>query len=277
MARGVRQDRQREAYEAIGTELEQDRRQDHRAAGRRLGVRVRQPGVHRPHRHLHRESKQEAEEERDLHAQRQDGSGLVPVEDGEGAARLVVEVEERHQHEERAEQRVEEELDRGVHPVRATPDADDDEHRYQRAFEEDVEEHRVQRREDAVQQAGHDQEGGEVLLRARFNRRPAGDHHQYGDEAVQQDEEQRDAVDAQVVVDVEALDPAVQLDELHGAGGGIEAAVKRQGDEEADYRADERDPAHPRVALAHREHRYAGDDRNPDRERQEHASPISSA
>jgi hypothetical protein len=52
----------------------------------------------------------------------------VPVEDVE-AAGLEEQVDEGHQHQQRAQQRVEEELDRRIDAVRAAPDADDDVHR----------------------------------------------------------------------------------------------------------------------------------------------------
>ena len=41
--------------------------------------------------------------------------------------------------------------------------------------------------------------------------------------AVSSTNQHRDAVDAEVVVDVEALDPRQLLDELHRRGGGVEA------------------------------------------------------
>ena len=61
LVRGVREHRQREAQEAVAAHLQQDGGEDDRARGRRLDVRVRQPGVHRPHRHLHRERGEEGE------------------------------------------------------------------------------------------------------------------------------------------------------------------------------------------------------------------------
>ena len=52
---GVRRNRHREAQEAVGTQLQHDGRQHHRATGGRLDVGIGQPSVHRPHRHLDRE------------------------------------------------------------------------------------------------------------------------------------------------------------------------------------------------------------------------------
>ena len=64
--RGVGEQRNREAHEAVGAHLEQDAGQDHRARGRRLDVGVGQPGVEREHRHLDREREREREEQPEL-------------------------------------------------------------------------------------------------------------------------------------------------------------------------------------------------------------------
>ena len=69
--RGVREHRQREAQEAVAAHLQQDRGEDDRARGRRLDMRVGQPGVHRPHRHLHGERGEEGEPQPGLHARRE--------------------------------------------------------------------------------------------------------------------------------------------------------------------------------------------------------------
>ena len=59
--RRLREHRQREAQEAVAAHLQKDRGKDHRAGGRRLDMRVGQPGVHRPHRQLDRERGEEGE------------------------------------------------------------------------------------------------------------------------------------------------------------------------------------------------------------------------
>src|SRR5690606_35324777 len=82
-------------------------------------------------------------------------------------------------------------------------------------------------------------------------------------------EPQRNAVHAQVVVDVERLDPGRLLDELHGGGGGIEARVERNGDHETGQRPDEREAARQpgTVVAAQSQHQQAEYDRNEDRKR----------
>ena len=61
IGRRVRQHRQREAQEAVAAQLQQHARQQHRARGWRLDMRVRQPGMERPHRQLHRKRREEGE------------------------------------------------------------------------------------------------------------------------------------------------------------------------------------------------------------------------
>ena len=78
----------------------------------------------------------------------------------------------------------------------------------------------------------------------------ARDHHQDGDEAVEQHEQHADAVDPEVIIDVEALDPGQVLDELHARVVQVEAGVERDRHGESDQRADQRQRAlHRRIAL----------------------------
>jgi hypothetical protein len=66
-------------------------------------------------------------------------------------ARLEVDGEEGDQHEDRAEQRVEEELDAGVLAARATPHPDHEEHRDEDELPEDEEQDQVE----GDERAGH--------------------------------------------------------------------------------------------------------------------------
>ena len=136
-----RQHRQREAQEAVAAHLQQHAGQDHRARRRRLDMRVGQPGMDRPHRHLDRERGEEGQPQPVLHAGREAACAqqhrrmsVVPA--------CEIDREDRQQHQHRAEQRVEEELEGRVDAPRAAPDADDQEHRDQHALEEDVEQRR---------------------------------------------------------------------------------------------------------------------------------------
>ena len=64
--------------------------------------------------------------------------------------------------------------------------------------------------------------------------------------AVSRHEPDREAVDAEVVADVEALDPGVLLDELHRRRAEVEAGDERDRDEEARERRRSAPPSAPR-------------------------------
>ncbi|QYU71032.1 division plane positioning ATPase MipZ [Leptolyngbya sp. 15MV] len=186
--------RQAEADEAVAAHLEQHARQDHRACRGRLHVRVWQPCMHRPHRHLDREAGEEREPQPGLRFGREI---VLHQRRDVGRPRLVHHPQHRDQHQHRAQQRVEEELVAGVDTVRPAPDADDEIHRDQAGLEHDVEQEQVLRREHADHQRFHEQERGHVFAHALVDRLPAcedADRHQ---EHAEDDQHQRDAVDAQ--------------------------------------------------------------------------------
>ena len=66
---GVRGNGQVEAEESVTAHFQHNRRQNYRAAGGCFDVGVRQPGVHRKHRHLDRKGGEEREEYQDLRGQ----------------------------------------------------------------------------------------------------------------------------------------------------------------------------------------------------------------
>ena len=259
----VRSNGQAEAHEAVATHLQQHRRQDHRTAGGRLHVGVGEPGVHRPHGHLDREGQQERHEDPLLFPQRQ---GQIVEGQDRVAAGLQVQVDQRHQHEDRAQEGEQEELHGGVDPALAAPDADDDEHRHQHRFPEDVEEQPVQRRKDADHQPFHEQERGEVLGRAQLDHPPSGEDHQRRQQRSQQNQRQRNTVQAEVVVDVEALDPRNPLDELHLGRGDVEPEIQRQAQDEdggGGHQRHQLAAVCARLARAQGEHGDAGQDGQP--------------
>ena len=71
---GIGEYRQRNPQEPIGAHLEENPCQDHAPCGGRLGVGIRQPGVHGEHGHLDRERSQKGHEEPRLELE---GSSLV--------------------------------------------------------------------------------------------------------------------------------------------------------------------------------------------------------
>ena len=147
--RRLREERDRESEESVAAEFQQHASKDDGACGWRLHMRIREPGVEREHRHLDRKGERECAEGERL--QRWIGDGAAQRDQvecaGPGAGcRLVAKGggEDRHKHQQRADQRVEDKLDRGVNAICATPDADDQIHRDKDNLPEDVEEEEVE-------------------------------------------------------------------------------------------------------------------------------------
>jgi len=122
--------------------------------------------------------------------------------------------------------------------------------------------------EHAVDEAGHDQERGEILRHLVLYHLPARDDNKDGDETVEQDEQHRNTVDAQRIVNIEAFDPGSKFTELQRRGRRIEPGIKRDAYQEAEHRAGERHPARRPFGLlvAEDQHQNAEQDRHPDRE-----------
>ncbi len=269
VGRGVREHRQGEAQEPVAAHLEEDAGEEHRPRRRRLDVRVRQPGVDRPHRHFHGEGREEGEPEPDLHVRRE----LVDEEVRDrGGARLPVHRDDRDQHQQRAGQRVEEELERRVDPPRAAPHADDEEHRDQATLEEEVEEDDVERGEDADHQRLEDEEGDHVLAHAVVDRAPRGEDAERHQERRQHHEEHRDPVDTEVVVD-EPGDPVAPLDELEARFRLVEPPPEPEREDEVEHGRDQRHAAdvlrRQFAAAAHHEDERNADERQEDEDRKE--------
>jgi hypothetical protein len=171
--------------------------------------------VQRPHRHLDGEA--------DAHGREGDGAeGAAEaggahalqgehVEGAPGGVRAALEPErqEAEQHDHRADQRVEDELERGVVAPGAAPHRDQEVHRDEDQLPEHEEQDQVQRAEGAVH-AGleHQQQRHEALGVARLRQHPLGvDHAQEGQQQREDQQRQGDPVDAEVVAGAHGGDP----------------------------------------------------------------------
>ena len=186
--------RQAEANEAIAAKLQEHARQNDRACGRRLNVRVGQPSVNRKHWHFNRKACEEGQPEPRLRA-------CVKVILHQrwyvGRASIIDHPQHRNQHQDRAEQSVEEELIARVYAVIAAPNAYDEIHRDEARLKEDVKQEDVLRGEHADHQQFHQQESGHILANALGDAVPAckdTDRHQ---EHAQHDQHEGDAINAQ--------------------------------------------------------------------------------
>ncbi len=213
--RGLREQRQAEAHQAVGGGLEQDSGEVHRARGRRLRMRVRQPGVERHHRQLDHERHEEAQHQQplDLHGHRRLQQHLVIEAPHPGGAVVDPDqAEDGEQHQQARGLREDEELGRRVDAPPAArgvvaPDRDQEVHRHQHHFPEEEEQEQVEREEhrDHAAEVPQQVEVEEPDVAADFLPR-AGHRHQ-AEQVGQHDQQQRQAVEAQVHADAEAVDP----------------------------------------------------------------------
>ena len=146
-----------------------------------------------------------------------------------------MEDEDRDQHEQAAEHGEEDELHRRVDAPAAAPDADEEVHRDEHGLPEDIEEEEIQRDEDA-DHAGLEQEheDGE-LLDPVADGPPGREQGQRRQERGQKDEEQADAVDADMIIEA-ASEPGGPLDEFGQARCPAEAEIQRQRQAESQER-----------------------------------------
>ena len=167
--------------------------------------------MHRPHRHLDREARKEREPQPELHPRIERG-----FQQCRHVRRFRFEIDRKDgdQHQNGARQRIEEELERRIDPALAAPDADDQEHRDQNGFEEDIEQDEIERAEHADHQRFQHEKRDHVFLHPVLDRFPARQDADRGQKGRQQDEEHRNAVDAHVIIDPEGRDPRNLLDEL---------------------------------------------------------------
>ena len=235
---GEREHRDGEAQEAVAAHLQEDAGKDHGARGRRLDMGVRQPGMHRPHGQLHGEGGEEGKPQPGLHRGRE---AVGEQRRDVGGAGLPIDRHDGEQHQQRAGERVEEELEARIDAARTAPDADDEEHRDQAALEEQIEQHEVEAREHADHQRLEHEEGDHIFLHPRRDRLPARQDAERHQQRGEEHEGQGDAVDAHMEVD--RPEPGALLDELELRRGGIEVAPQQQRQREGDERGPQRDEA----------------------------------
>ncbi len=172
---------------------------------------------------------------------------LVPA-----AGRVDVQRDHGDEHQQPAEQAVQQELDRRVLALADAVTSDHEVHRDEHGLEEDVEQEDVGRGEDADHHRLQHEQQREVGLhaaprrllagraRAAFGVVPRGEHHDRHQHGRHQDEDQRDAVHADRVVHAELRYPLVGLGELEIGTARGEAERHRDRDRERDQRDHQR-------------------------------------
>lgn len=164
-AHAVRRDGEQDPDESVRSHLQQDAREEDGTDGRGGGVGIGQPGVQGPHRGLHREPETDREYGDDLH-----GCGeAAAVVSGEchhvECAALQPDEEKAEQHDDRAEQRVEDELPGGGLPLVAAPAIDEEVHRDEDHLEGEEEEQQIEDGEGGEGAGLQDEHEGDERLR----------------------------------------------------------------------------------------------------------------
>src|SRR5207244_5939957 len=159
--------------------------------------RNRQPGVEREHRHFDGKCKEKAPEEPTL---QRIGEVLCSGEESRDVKsarrarrhwRIEVQRQDRQQHDYRSRQGVQKKFDGCVQPAVASPRSDQEVHRNEHHFPENVEEEEVERDEDADHAGLQEQQQNVVFLGPLMDSAPGrkdGDHAQ---ERGEHDEQQR--------------------------------------------------------------------------------------
>src|SRR5260370_37546572 len=242
---------QREEYESIRSHLQQNARQNDGAGGGSFHMRIRQPGVKRKHRNLDGESNEESNKQPDSVMEWNQRRRLIKLWNAKrenASERVVMEVEEQDakKHQARAQQRIQKALDGSIEFARPTPDTDQQIHRHQHRFPENEEEEKVERHEDAEHPRLQHQKPDVIFLHSNLDGGPRRENRDPSQERGQHDQQERDAVNAEVVTRANRGDPVVRcaLEELEA---GLETLRpkhrhQRQRDQEPAEREDVRDP-----------------------------------
>src|ERR1700674_4977546 len=129
--------------------------------------------------------------------------------------RLVDQVQNRDQHQQRPDHREQHELDGGVNLAAVTPNSDKEVHRDQHHFPEHVEQEQIDR-EQRTEQPGFQHEHEEAeFARSLFDIAAAGvEQRQSNQNSSQQDQEQTNPVNTNMVCNAECGYPVVLLGEL---------------------------------------------------------------
>ncbi len=214
--RGLREEGEVEAKEAVRPQLQQDAGQQHGARRRRLGVGVRQPRVEREQWDLDRKRDAEGQEQPRLRSRGELEVEQCEVVEGDRPELIAGQHPQRDDgdhHQTGPERRVQDELDRGVDAVAAAPHADQQVHRDERDLEEHEEQQEVEGEEHTEQAGLEDQHRHHVRLHVLRDggRGQDGDREQ---QRGQHDQQQRDAVDTHVPGEVPRFVPEHALGEL---------------------------------------------------------------
>src|SRR6185369_2725836 len=185
---------------------------------RSFSMGIRQPCMERKHRDFDGKSKRKSKKHPGLcYRVEIQPEEIEKAEIGNPCAHtLEVQSNDSNKHQEGADHSIDEEFDRCVDPVLPTPDADDEVHRDQHDFPEDVEEKEIERDECAEHADFQQKEAGHVTLYLLVYCIPGPENGNRHDEGRQHYEPEAYTINADVIVHPEwtGLDPGHVENEL---------------------------------------------------------------
>src|SRR6266702_735765 len=200
-----REQRDGKAHITVGTHFQQDSGEDNRTGRRCFRMRIRQPCMEREHRDLDGKREGKGKEKPDLRSHiKFEDEKLQQTEVGDaGFHSFKIQEDQRYQHQERSDHRVDEELHRSINFIFPTPDTDHEVHRNQHNFPEYVEQEQVERDERTQHACFKQQQADHVLFHLLFDsciRRKDGDRH---DKRSEYNQPQTDTVNTYIVAHYE--------------------------------------------------------------------------
>src|SRR5690348_4767834 len=169
------------------------------------------------------------------------------------------------EHEDGAGHSVQNEFYGGVDAAFVSPDADQEIHGDQHYFPEEKEEKEVEREEHADDANFEHQQHDEEFFYAMLDAVPGRQNGNGGEKRCENDEEEADAVQAEVVVDRRNVDPPGEFLELITADADLNSWDEEQREKKLDCRDSQREAANPDVIVgAQEKKRKAGGGREED-------------
>ncbi len=193
-----------------------------------------------------------------------------------------VEPQNRHEHQDRAEHRIQHELQRGINAAAVSPDADQEIHRDQHHFPEQKEQEQIERNENADHSGLKDQKANKEAFYALVDRFPRCQDRNRRKQRGQQNEKQAESVNAQVIVDRGLRNPGAEFFPLIAGGVRVKSTKEQQRKSEFDDRRGHGQPANPEmVVIAQQQKRKRSRDGQKRQNRKQvsllHVSPPSRA
>src|SRR5829696_2735162 len=247
--------------QAVGPKLGQNTGEQHVGRSRAGDIHVQKPAVQRDGGHLDEQPEEDEGGHGDLGRLREAATATEVVH--RVGVSENTESQESGQHHRRAEERIDEEFDRGRTPVFVPPHADEQVHGDQRDLEEDVEQDQILRREDTQHPYLGDEDRCEVLLEVSLHV-PRGENRNDREESREEEHPEPETSESDAVAYVEGPDPGNVLGERGDAEVVPEGEVDVDREDKRHGRNSEGRVAQQALLLGQEKHQYRAEQRDED-------------